>query len=91
MNSSDSKKEIARIDTLWLAPGICVIIFSPQPSGLAIVLSSLTNFIVLLQSHQRDNLERNKEKDPRRYILVAAHPAKNKEVIQTLLEVRLHV
>ena len=66
-------------------------IFSPQPSGSAIVFSSLTNFVFLTQSHQRDNLQRNKEKDRPTYILVAAHPARKKDVIQTPLEVRLHV
>ena len=31
------------------------------------------------------------EKDSRSHILVAAHPARNKDVIPTPLEVRLHV
>ena len=36
-------------------------------------------------------MQRNKEKDSRSQILVAAHPARNKDVIETPLEVRLHV
>ena len=40
---------------------------------------------------RRDNLQRNKEKDSRSHILEVAHPARNKVVIQTPLEVRLHV
>ena len=44
------------------------VIFSPQPSCSAVVLSSLRDFIFELQSHQRDNLQRNKEKGSRTYI-----------------------
>ena len=84
---------------VWLVPSVknsCIswhlrYIFSPQLSGSAIVFFIVNGFYFLTQSHQRDNLQRNKEKDPRSHIYVAAHTATNKEVIETPLEVRLHI
>ena len=67
--------------------------FSRQIPGSAIMLSSLTNcfFFFLLQFHQKDNLSANREGDPCIYLRVLRHLSRNKDFIQTSVEVRLYV